>query len=102
MLPDPWCRGRNRAVPQRFSRRIAGNRAGESWMRVVVDLNRCQAYAQCCYAAPGRFVLQGDEILVYDPRPPASERAAIDRAVQACPVRAIRVEHDRAPAERAA
>ena len=27
----------------------------EPWMRVVVDLNRCQAYAQCCYAAPGAF-----------------------------------------------
>lgn len=70
-------------------------------MRVVVDLNRCLAYAQCCYAAPERFVLQGDEILAYDPAPPAAERAAIDRAVQACPVRAIRVEHD-GTAERAA
>jgi ferredoxin len=36
-------------------------------MRVVVDLNRCQAYAQCCYTVPDRFVLRGDEILVYDP-----------------------------------
>ncbi|MET7246444.1 ferredoxin [Methylobacterium sp. EM32] len=71
-------------------------------MRVVVDLNRCQAYAQCCYAAPERFVLRGDEILVYDPAPPAADRAALDRAVQACPVRAIRVEHEDAPAERPA
>lgn len=71
-------------------------------MRVVVDLNRCQAYAQCCYAAPERFVLQGDEILVYDPAPPASDRAAIDRAVLACPVRAIRVEHDPADGRAAA
>ena len=61
-------------------------------MRVVVDLNRCQAYAQCCYAAPEHFVLHGDEILVYDPAPPAAARAALDRAVQACPVRAISLQ----------
>ncbi|MFC7663336.1 FAD-dependent oxidoreductase [Methylorubrum suomiense] len=43
-------------------------------MKVVVDLNRCQAYAQCVYAAPRHFVLHGREALVYDPsptRPPA-------------------------------
>lgn len=60
-------------------------------MRVVVDLNRCQGYAQCCYAAPRRFELRGHEILFYDPAPPDAERAEIERAVQACPVRAIRV-----------
>ncbi|WP_336488064.1 ferredoxin [Methylobacterium nigriterrae] len=58
-------------------------------MRVVVDLNRCQGYAQCCYAAPEHFVLRGHEILFYDPEPPAEKRAEIARAVQACPVRAI-------------
>lgn len=60
-------------------------------MRVVVDLNRCQGYAQCCYAAPERFVLRGREILFYDPSPPDCDRAEIERAVQACPVRAISV-----------
>ncbi|MER2197711.1 ferredoxin, partial [Methylobacterium brachiatum] len=39
-------------------------------MRVVVDLNRCQGYAQCCYAAPDHFELRGHEILFYDPAPP--------------------------------
>ncbi|MFE1601088.1 ferredoxin [Methylobacterium sp. ID0610] len=61
-------------------------------MRVVVDLNRCQAYAQCCYAAPDSFVLHGSEVLVYDPAPPAERRREIERAVQACPVRAILLE----------
>lgn len=61
-------------------------------MRVVVDLNRCQGYAQCCYAAPGRFTLRGHEILFYDPAPPATERADIERAVRACPVQAISLE----------
>ena len=30
----------------------------------VVDLNRCQGYAQCCYAAPDY-----SEILFHDPAP---------------------------------
>lgn len=61
-------------------------------MRVVVDLNRCQGYAQCCYAAPAHFELRGHEILFYDPAPPEAARARIERAQQACPVRAISVE----------
>ena len=61
-------------------------------MRVVVDLNRCQGYAQCCYAAPESFELRGHEILFYDPAPPEEARARIERARLACPVRAIFVE----------
>ena len=58
-------------------------------MKVVVDLNRCQAYAQCLYAAPGHFALHGREALVYDPSPDEAARGEIERAVHACPVRAI-------------
>ena len=61
-------------------------------MRVVVDLNRCQGYAQCCYAAPESFELRGHEILFYDPAPPDEARPRIERAQQACPVRAIEIE----------
>jgi ferredoxin len=61
-------------------------------LRVAVDLNRCQAYAQCCYAAPEHFVLQGREALFYHPAPPLSARDAVERARLACPVQAIRVE----------
>lgn len=61
-------------------------------MRVVVDLNRCQGYAQCCYAAPEHFSLRGHEILFYDPAPPDARRGEIERAVQACPVRAISID----------
>lgn len=63
-------------------------------LRVVVDLNRCQGYAQCCYAAPESFRLRGHEILFYDPAPPAARRGEIERAVQACPVRAISLQAD--------
>jgi ferredoxin len=63
-------------------------------MRVIVDLNRCQAYAQCCFAAPSSFELLGNEILHFDPGPPAERRREIERAMQACPVRAISVEFE--------
>ena len=66
--------------------------AGPEALSVVVDLNRCQGYAQCCYAAPEAFSLHGHEILFYDPAPPAERRGAIERAVQACPVRAISLQ----------
>lgn len=62
-------------------------------LRVTVDLNLCQAYAQCCYAAPDHFVLKGHEALHYDPAPSAGARADIERARIACPVQAIRVEN---------
>ncbi|MDB5646635.1 ferredoxin [Methylobacterium sp.] len=61
-------------------------------LRVTVDLNLCQAYAQCCYAAPDHFVLNGREALHYDPAPSAAARADIERARIACPVQAIHVE----------
>ena len=68
-------------------------------MRVVVDLNRCQGYAQCCYAAPEHFEVRGHEILFYDPAPPEEKRAQIERAKHACPVRAIEVEPADLPEE---
>lgn len=68
----------------------------EPRMKVVVDLNRCQGYAQCVYAAPRHFVLQGRETLVYDPSPDEAARAEIERAVHACPVRAITAYPDAA------
>jgi ferredoxin len=61
-------------------------------LRVSVDLNLCQAYAQCCYAAPRQFRLLGREALFYDPAPSAAARADVERARISCPVQAIRVE----------
>lgn len=61
-------------------------------LRVSVDLNLCQAYAQCCYAAPRHFRIEGHEALFYDPAPAAEARDDIERARVACPVQAIRVE----------
>ena len=86
-MPDPD----SRAI--RDSQVICDSQApGPRPLRVLVDLNRCQAYAQCCYAAPAHFRIEGREALFYDPAPPAEMRAEIERARISCPVQAIRVE----------
>ena len=62
-------------------------------MRIVVDLNRCQAYAQCCFLDPDDFQLHGgDESLLYNPQPDDERQLQVLRAAAACPVQAIRVE----------
>jgi ferredoxin len=61
-------------------------------IHVLVDLNRCQAYAQCCFLAPSVFKLHGEEALWYDPAPDASQREYVLRAAVACPVQAIVVQ----------
>ncbi|GDY28938.1 FAD-dependent oxidoreductase [Gandjariella thermophila] len=62
-------------------------------MRLVVDLNRCQGYGQCAFAAPGVFRMRGNEGLTYDPNPGDDQRRKVLRAAAACPVRAIVLEH---------
>ncbi|MEU9859830.1 ferredoxin [Streptomyces sp. NPDC047971] len=61
-------------------------------MRLVVDLNRCQGYAQCAFLAPEVFTMHGEESLVYDPHAEDELRAKVARAVAACPVQAIIAE----------
>jgi NADPH-dependent 2,4-dienoyl-CoA reductase/sulfur reductase-like enzyme/ferredoxin len=60
-------------------------------MKVVVDLTRCQGYAQCAFLAPGSFRMRGAEALMYDPEPGEAQREQILRAAAACPVQAIRL-----------
>ena len=61
-------------------------------MRVLVDLNRCQGYAQCVFLAPEVFELHGEEALLYDLNPDDDQRLRVLRAAAACPVQAIAVE----------
>jgi ferredoxin len=61
-------------------------------MRVLVDLNKCQLYAQCCFLAPSVFKLEGDEVLSYHPAPDEALRERVVRAAAACPAQAILVE----------
>jgi ferredoxin len=60
-------------------------------MKIVVDLNRCESYAQCCFAAPTVFQLHGEASLEYDPAPDDVLRAQIMRAAAACPAQAISI-----------
>ena len=62
-------------------------------MRLIVDLNRCQGFAQCVFLAPDVFELRGDEILISTPtrmmrsgcgscerrRPAQSRRSVLDK-----------------------
>src|SRR5215467_14059922 len=66
-------------------------------MRVVVDLTRCQGYAQCAFLAPRVFRMHGEEALMYDLNPDDAERERVRRAVAACPVQAIFVDRLEAP-----
>ncbi|AGC62647.1 MULTISPECIES: ferredoxin [Mycobacterium] len=68
-------------------------------MRLVVDLNKCQGYAQCVPLAPEVFKLVGEEALAYDPNPDDSQRQRVLRAAASCPVQAIILEVD-PPADR--
>ncbi len=61
-------------------------------MRIVVDLNRCQGYAQCVPLAPEVLKLNGEEALMYDPNPDDKLRLKVLRAVASCPVQAILVD----------
>jgi NADPH-dependent 2,4-dienoyl-CoA reductase/sulfur reductase-like enzyme/ferredoxin len=61
-------------------------------MRVVVNLTRCQGYAQCAFLAPDVFRISGDEALMYDPEPDEAQRERVLRAAAACPAAAIRVD----------
>lgn len=58
-------------------------------MRIVVDLTRCQGYAQCVFLAPEVFQLHGEEGLLYAPAFPDGEVERVRQAAAACPVQAI-------------
>ena len=61
-------------------------------MRLVVDLNLCQGFAQCAFLAPDVFNLHGEEALRYDPNPDEAQPLPVMRAAAACPVQAIVVD----------
>ncbi len=49
-------------------------------MKRVVDLTRCQGYAQRAFLAPSAFTMRGDEALLYDPNPSDELRGRVLRA----------------------
>ncbi|MEV4432686.1 ferredoxin [Streptomyces sp. NPDC049555] len=58
-------------------------------MQTVVDLTRCQGYAQCVFLAPEVFHLHGQEGLLYAPAVPDDQVEHVRQAAAACPVQAI-------------
>lgn len=68
-------------------------------VRLAVDLNRCQGYAQCAFLAPEVFVMHGEEGLLYHPEADEAQREKLAQAAAACPVQAILVDAVDAPAE---
>ncbi|MFD7409376.1 ferredoxin [Streptomyces sp. NPDC059866] len=68
-------------------------------MRLAVDLNRCQGYAQCAFLAPEVFVMHGEEALLYHPEADEARREKLAQAAAACPVQAIQVDAVDVPAE---
>ncbi|GHF70123.1 ferredoxin [Amycolatopsis bartoniae] len=64
-------------------------------MKVLVDLNRCQSYGQCVFAAPGVFRFRGEESLEYDHVPDETAAPEVRRAALACPVGAVTLGEDR-------
>ena len=61
-------------------------------MQIVIDLNRCQGYAQCIPLAPDVLQLNGEEAVMYDPNPDNSQRKQVLRAAASCPVQAIMLD----------
>jgi ferredoxin len=61
---------------------------------VLLDLDRCQGYANCVIAAPAIFDIDdqtGTAILLQE-RPGADERSAAEEAVRQCPAEAISLD----------
>jgi ferredoxin len=68
-------------------------------VRIAVDLNRCQGYAQCAFLAPDVFTMHGEEALLYAPDADEAQLGKVTQAAAACPVQAILVDSMDAPAE---
>ncbi|MBB6349293.1 ferredoxin [Nonomuraea muscovyensis] len=63
-------------------------------MRVHVDMTLCQTHAQCVFAAPDVFALDGDDVLTYEAAPDDALTGEVELAARACPVQAITLHHD--------
>ena len=63
-------------------------------MKVIVDLDVCEAHGDCVVEAPEIFDLgeEDDTVTVLDPEPGEELRKKAERAERACPVAAIRIE----------
>jgi ferredoxin len=66
--------------------------AAEVGMKIVVDFDRCPGHARCMEIAPERFGVRSEGYLyTLDEEPAEAMRPKLERAVQACPTRAISI-----------
>jgi len=64
-------------------------------MRVVVDLNQCEANGLCMGVAPEVFDLtDDDELILLQEHPDEAERERVEEAVRQCPRQAISIEEN--------
>ncbi|MBS1882996.1 MAG: ferredoxin [Actinobacteria bacterium] len=61
-------------------------------MRVHVDMNLCQSHGECVAVAPDVFELGDDDVLRWTEEVDDSRRAALEDAVNVCPMAAIKLE----------
>ena len=61
-------------------------------MKVLVDMNLCQSHGECVVVAPDVFELGEDDVLRWTEDVEESRRAAMEEAVEVCPMMAIRIE----------
>ena len=61
-------------------------------MKVRVDMNLCQSHGECVFPAPDVFELGDDDVLRWKEDVDESRRAAVEEAVNACPMMAISVD----------
>jgi ferredoxin len=64
-------------------------------MRVILDTQNCQAYANCLMTAPEVFDLDEEKgiAIIKQENPPEDLRSAVEEAVRSCPVQALTVEN---------
>jgi len=65
-------------------------------MRVVADLDLCQAHQMCLGEAPGIFGFDegADHVVVLEEHPDESRRAAVEAAVKYCPAMALSIDEN--------
>ena len=61
-------------------------------VKVIVDMDKCQHYGQCCFEAEDVFQLNADGKLEYVSEVDESRRDAVESAADVCPMQAITIE----------
>lgn len=60
-------------------------------MKVHVDMNLCQSHGECVGPAPDVFELGDDDVLRWQEDVSDDRRAAVEAAINACPMMAISI-----------